>query len=191
MRRREFIALLAGTGAAAAWPFVARAVRIARVGFLGLTSASQQVARIDAFRGGLRDLGYVEGKNIQIEFRFANGDNDRLPGLVVELIGLNVDVIVAYATGVPSARRMTATIPIATLGTCFSIYFMYLQIAFIHAFCIYCLVSAVTTLLLFIAALSHFRATRAPTCRARLPIVSFDQNSHFESASSFRQGSSL
>ena len=118
MRRREFIALLAGTAAAAAWPFVARAERIARVGFLGLTSASQQVARIDAFRVGLRDLGYVEGKNIQIEFRFANGDNDRLPGLVAELIGLNVDVIVAYATGVPSARRMTATIPIvmATFG---------------------------------------------------------------------------
>ena len=56
-----------------------------------------------------------------------------------------------------------AAVAYASLGTCFSIYFMYLQIAFIHAFCIYCLVSAVTTLLLFIAALSHFRATRAPT----------------------------
>jgi uncharacterized membrane protein len=54
-----------------------------------------------------------------------------------------------------------AAVAYSTLGTCFSIYFMYLQIAFIHAFCIYCLVSAVTTLLLFIAALSHFRATRA------------------------------
>src|ERR1700693_2234629 len=51
----------------------------------------------------------------------------------------------------------------SALGVCFSIYFMFLQIAFIHAFCIYCLVSAVTTLLLFIAALSHFRATHAPT----------------------------
>ena len=49
----------------------------------------------------------------------------------------------------------------SALGVCFSIYFMYLQIAFIHAFCIYCLVSAVTTLLLFIAAISHFRTTRA------------------------------
>ena len=56
-----------------------------------------------------------------------------------------------------------AAVAYASLGTCFSIYFMYLQIAFIHAICIYCLVSAVTTLLLFIAALSHFRATRAPT----------------------------
>ncbi|HEX7564237.1 MAG TPA: ABC transporter substrate-binding protein [Bradyrhizobium sp.] len=108
--------LLGGT--AAAWPLVARAERIALVGFLGLTSASKQADRIDAFRAGLRNLGYVEGKNIQIEFRFADGDNGRLPGLVAQLIGLNVDVIVAYATGVPAARRMTATIPIvmATFG---------------------------------------------------------------------------
>ena len=116
MRRREFIVLLSGT--AAVWPLVAQAERIARVGFLGLTSASKQAVRIDAFRVGLRSLGYVEGKNIQIEFRFADGDNDRLPGLAAELIGLNVDVIVTHATGVPSARRMTATIPIvmATFG---------------------------------------------------------------------------
>lgn len=117
MRRREFIALLGGAGAA--WPLVARAERIARVGYLGLTSAtSVQSIRIDAFREGLHNLGYVEGKNIQIEFRFADGDNGRLPGLVAELVGLNVDVIVAYATGVPAARRVTATIPIvmATFG---------------------------------------------------------------------------
>lgn len=56
-----------------------------------------------------------------------------------------------------------AALAYTALGVCFSIYFMYLQIAFIHAFFIYCLVSAVTTLLLFIAALSHFRATSAPT----------------------------
>ena len=118
MRRREFISILGSAGAVAAWPLVARAERIARVGYLGLTSASKQADRIDAFRAGLRNLGYVEGKNIQIEFRFADGDNGRLPGLVAELIGLNVDVIVAYATGVPAARRMSATIPIvmATFG---------------------------------------------------------------------------
>ena len=56
-----------------------------------------------------------------------------------------------------------AALAYSALGVCFSIYFMVLQIAFIHAFCIYCLVSAVTTLLLFVAALSHFRATRTPT----------------------------
>jgi uncharacterized membrane protein len=55
-----------------------------------------------------------------------------------------------------------AALGYSALGVCFSIYFMYLQIAFIHAFCIYCLVSAVTMLLLFIAALSHFEVTRAP-----------------------------
>ena len=117
MRRREFIVLLGGMGAAG--PLVARAERIARVGYLGLTSnTSVQAARIGAFREGLRNLGYVEGKNIQIEFRFAGGDNDRLPGLVAELIGLNVDIIVTYATGVPAARRVTTTIPIvmATFG---------------------------------------------------------------------------
>jgi putative tryptophan/tyrosine transport system substrate-binding protein len=67
---------------------------------------------------GLRNLGYVEGRNLQIEFRFAEGDNDRLPGLATELIGLNVDVILTYATGVQAARRATATIPIvmATYG---------------------------------------------------------------------------
>ena len=118
MKRREFISILGSAGAVAAWPLVARAERIARVGYLGLTSAFKQADRIEAFRAGLRDLGYVEGKNIQIEFRFADGDNGRLPDLVAELIGLNVDVIVAYATGVPAARRMTATIPIvmATFG---------------------------------------------------------------------------
>src|SRR5512140_2384457 len=117
MRRREFIGLIGG--AAAVWPLLARAERTARVGYLGLTSAtSVQAARIHALREGLRNLGYIEGKNIQIEFRFAAGDNDKLPGLVAELIGLNVDVIVTYATGVTAARRVTTTTPIvmATFG---------------------------------------------------------------------------
>ena len=64
----------------------------------------------------------------------------------------------------PFSRGLRFAAPAySVLGVCFSIYFLYLQLAFIHAFCIYCLVSAVTTLLLFIAALSHFRATTAPT----------------------------
>ena len=95
MRRREFIALIG------IWPLAARAERIARVGYLGLTSAdSVQASRIEAFRGGLRRLGYVEGKNIEIEFRFAQGNSDRLPSLAAELINLHVDVLVTYATGV-------------------------------------------------------------------------------------------
>jgi putative tryptophan/tyrosine transport system substrate-binding protein len=113
LKRRDFITLLGG---AAAWPLAARAQqpeRLARIGYLGLTSASQHVyGGSEAFRAGLRNLGYVEDRNVHIEFRFAEGDMDRLPGLAVELVGLNVDVILTYATGVPAAQRATATIPI-------------------------------------------------------------------------------
>jgi putative tryptophan/tyrosine transport system substrate-binding protein len=112
MRRRNFISLVGG---AAAWPLAARAqqpMRLARIGFLGVTSAAQQAPNIDAFREGLRYIGYVEGRNLHIEFRFAEGDNDRLDRLAAELVGLNVDVIVTYASGVVAARRATATIPI-------------------------------------------------------------------------------
>jgi putative ABC transport system substrate-binding protein len=114
MRRREFITLLGG--AAAAWPRAVRAQqppRVARIGYLALTAAWQHASGgSDAFRAGLRDLGYVEGKNLQIEFRFAEGNEDRLPALATELVSLNVDVIVTYATGVYAARQATATIPI-------------------------------------------------------------------------------
>jgi putative ABC transport system substrate-binding protein len=111
--RREFISLLGG--ATAAWPVMARAQqagRVARIGYLDFASPSVSASYIGAFREGLRNLGYVEGKNFQIEFRFAEGDNDLLPGLAIELIRLNVDVIVTYATGVPAAQRATSTIPI-------------------------------------------------------------------------------
>jgi putative ABC transport system substrate-binding protein len=112
MRRRAFIA---GLGGAAAWPVAARAQqaeRLARIGYLGPTSASQLVGSIDAFSNGLRDLGYVEGRNLHIEFRFADGHEDRLPALAAELVALNVHVIVTYGTGVFAAQRATATIPI-------------------------------------------------------------------------------
>jgi putative ABC transport system substrate-binding protein len=121
MRRREFITLLGG---AAVWPLAARAqqaARLARIGYLGLTSASVEHAAYggsDVFLTALRDLGYVEGRNLHIEFRFSGGDEDRLAGLAAELVALNVDVIVTYATGVNAAQRATATIPIvaATAG---------------------------------------------------------------------------
>lgn len=121
MRRREFIGLVGG--AAASVPFAGHGQqpqRLARIGYLSLTSASQETSGtgVAAFRAGLRDLGYVEGRNLQIELRFADGHEDRLPGLAADLIGLNVDVILTYATGVPVVRRATATIPIvmATFG---------------------------------------------------------------------------
>jgi putative tryptophan/tyrosine transport system substrate-binding protein len=67
---------------------------------------------VDPFREGLRDLGYVDGKTVQVESRFADGREDRLPGLAAELVAINVDVIATYATGVYAAHDATATIPI-------------------------------------------------------------------------------
>ena len=87
--------------------------KVARIGFLYAGSTSGQLARAEAFRQGLRELGYVEGKNIVIEWRYGEGNLDRLPALAAELVRLKVDVIV---TGGPAATRpakeATATIPI-------------------------------------------------------------------------------
>ena len=113
MRRREFITLLGG--AAAAWPLAARAqqpAKVARIGFLGFGPASAYASRVEALRAGLRDLGYVEGKNIVIEFRWAE-TVDQLPELAAELVRMNVDVIFATSsTEVEAARQATKTIPI-------------------------------------------------------------------------------
>lgn len=96
--------------------FPARAqqpTKIPRVGYLNATSPSTSPARIEAFRQGLRDLGYVEGKNIVIEVRHAEGKLDRLPSLAAELVRLKVDIIVSVgpATTRP-AKAATSTIPI-------------------------------------------------------------------------------
>ena len=120
MNRRNFIALVGG--AAAAWPLAARtqpASRIFRVGFVGLPTADSLPKRPEAFRAGLRDLGYQEGRNIVIELRWADGHYERLPALFAELIRLNVDVIVTHGTpGGLAAKQATTTIPIvfATAG---------------------------------------------------------------------------
>src|SRR5262245_17352938 len=114
VKRREFITLLGGA-AAAAWPRGARAQRTknARIGFLGLVSPSSHAARVAALRAGLRDLGWVEGRNIDIEFRWAEGNYDRLGALAEELVRLNVDVLVTHATsGALAAKKATSTIPI-------------------------------------------------------------------------------
>ena len=87
--------------------------KIARIGFLAATSPSAISARVEAFRQGLRELGYVEGKNIVIESRYAEGNLDRLPGLAAELISLHVDVIVtAGAANTHAAKEATKIIPI-------------------------------------------------------------------------------
>jgi putative ABC transport system substrate-binding protein len=113
IRRRRFIVTLGS--AAIAWPLTApaqQAAKVARIGFLGLGPASAWSSRMEALRAGLRDLGYVEGKNIIIEFRWAD-TVEQLPGLAAELVRMNVDVIFApSSTMVEPARQATKTIPI-------------------------------------------------------------------------------
>jgi putative tryptophan/tyrosine transport system substrate-binding protein len=124
VKRREFITLLGGAarefitllgGAAAAWPLAARAqqpAKVARLGFLRFGPASAYADRVEALRAGLRQLGYVEGKNIVIEFRWAE-TVDQLHELAVELVRTNVDVIFAMSsTEVEATRQATKTIPI-------------------------------------------------------------------------------
>ena len=90
-----------------------QSTKIPLIGRLAIASQSADAARIEAFRNGLRDLSYVEGKNIVIEHRFADGKPDRLPALVAELVRLKVDIIVsAGSTPTRAARAATSTIPI-------------------------------------------------------------------------------
>jgi ABC-type uncharacterized transport system substrate-binding protein len=87
--------------------------KVPRIGYLTTSFASEVKGRVDAFRQGLRDLGYLEGKSIIIEYRYAEGKSDRLPALATELIDSNVDIIVTH--GFPPARaakQATKTIPI-------------------------------------------------------------------------------
>jgi putative tryptophan/tyrosine transport system substrate-binding protein len=117
MRRREFISLLGGV--AAAWPFPAIAQqssgKVWRVAWLSPVFADTVFDReiIDAFRSEMRELGYVEGKNLVVDSRFGEGHIERLPSLMSELIALRPDVIVAFATpAIAAAQRATSTIPI-------------------------------------------------------------------------------
>jgi putative ABC transport system substrate-binding protein len=91
--------------------------KVWRIGFLGSTSASGIASWVEALRVGLRDLGYVEGKNLAIEFRWAEGEYERLPELAAELVRLKVDVIVTHTgPGIRAAKAATTTIPIV-MGT--------------------------------------------------------------------------
>ena len=115
MKRREFITLLGS--AAVAWPLGVRAQqpspKARRIGFLTRYSDASVSAQIDAFRQGLQDLGWLEGKSINIEYRNADGQVDRLPALAAELVALNVEVIVTVDTPpTQAAKQATSTIPI-------------------------------------------------------------------------------
>jgi putative ABC transport system substrate-binding protein len=114
MRRREFITLVGC--AVAAWPLAARAQQPAMpaIGYLGLETPEQYASRLRAFREGLASTGFEEGRNVTIEFRWAEGRNDRVPKLVADLVGRKVSVIAAPggAPGSLAAKAATSTIPI-------------------------------------------------------------------------------
>ena len=116
MMRREFIALVA----VAAWPLAARGQRggkIYRIGILEPLPATRNAANLDALRNGLRNLGYVEGQNLVIEYRSADGRAEQFPDLASELVGLNVDLILARGTPATTAvQNATGTIPVVMMA---------------------------------------------------------------------------
>jgi putative ABC transport system substrate-binding protein len=119
VRRRQFL-ITAGALLAAPLPGFAQqpVATMPRIGFLGVATPAAWAPRVDALRAGLRDLGYVEGKSIAIEFRFAEGQYNHLPELAAELVRLKVDVIVTHSVpGALAAKQATATNPIPVVMT--------------------------------------------------------------------------
>jgi ABC-type uncharacterized transport system substrate-binding protein len=114
MRRREFITLLGG--AAAAWPLAVRAQQAAMpvIGFMSGRSPEDSSYLVAAFRQGLSEGGFVEGRNVAIEFRWAGGEYERLPSLAAELVGRQVSILVAVGgdNSAAAAKHATSTIPI-------------------------------------------------------------------------------
>ena len=111
--RRQVLTVLCAGALAPLAAFAQRPVKIPRIGFLGPSSAASIAGRLEGLREGLRELGYVEGKTIFIDYRWAEGDYSRLPAIADELVRLNVDVIVTHTTnGARAAKQATTKIPI-------------------------------------------------------------------------------
>jgi putative tryptophan/tyrosine transport system substrate-binding protein len=114
MRRRAFITLIGG--AAAAWPLAARArqpAKLPTIGYLGATAPSAESQRVAAFVRGLRELGWIDGRNVAVEYRYAEGRNERFVETAAELVRLKVDVIVTSGTlPVVALKQATSVIPI-------------------------------------------------------------------------------
>jgi putative ABC transport system substrate-binding protein len=118
MRRRDFLTFL--SGATAAWPLAARAQQPAMpmIGFLNPTMPETVADRLRQFHRGLKETGYVGGENVAIEYRWAEGENDRLPELAAELVRRPVSVIAAFAPpAVFAAKAATTAIPIVFIAT--------------------------------------------------------------------------
>ena len=114
MKRREVATLIGG---ALAWPWVARAQPAKRIPRVGLFCPPPRNAEIEAFLAGLRDLGWVEGETVHVEYRDAGGNDALLPALAAELVALDIDVLVTSTTpGVLAAQRATTTIPTVMLS---------------------------------------------------------------------------
>src|SRR5262245_10484995 len=115
MRRREFITLLGG--AAVGWPLAGSAQTQPKIPRVGVVQSATPARGLEAFRQGLRKLGYVEAQTIALEFRWAEGRFERLPELVAELVGLKVDVLGAGGNpAILAAKNATQTIPIVMVG---------------------------------------------------------------------------
>jgi putative ABC transport system substrate-binding protein len=112
VQRRDFLVAAAALLAAAPAPEAQPTRKPYRIGFLGLSSPSDYAPYLNAFLVGLRELGYEEGRNIVIEYRWADGREERLPELAVQLVRLNPDLLVSHAIGVRALQQATSTIPI-------------------------------------------------------------------------------